>query len=61
MTGDLLGDTINKLTLINRQLGGDRVTTSGVEALLKDIPLSREITFIVLGFARFLLRPREAR
>ncbi|MBK9420813.1 MAG: methyltransferase domain-containing protein [Flavobacteriales bacterium] len=49
MTGDLLGDTLDKLAIINRQLGGDRVTTSGVEALLKDIPLSREITFIDLG------------
>lgn len=49
MTGDLLGDTLDKLAIINRQLGGDRVTTSGVKALLKDIPKSREVTFIDLG------------
>lgn len=49
MTGDLLGDTLDRLAIINRQLGGNRVTTSGVEALLKDIPRSREITFIDLG------------
>ncbi len=49
MTGDLLGDTLDRLAIINRRLGGDRVTTSGVEALLKDIPKAREITFIDLG------------
>ncbi len=49
MTGDLLGDTLDRLAIINRQLGGDRVTTSGVKAMLKDIPISREITFIDLG------------
>ena len=49
MTGDLLGDTLDRLAVINRQLGGDRVTRSGVKALLKDVPFSREITFIDLG------------
>lgn len=49
MTGDLLGNTLDRLAIINRQLGGDRVTISGVKALLKDIPKAREITFIDLG------------
>ena len=49
MTGDLLGDTLKRLATINRLLGGNRVTVSGVEQLVKDTSKTDEVTIIDLG------------
>lgn len=49
MTGDLLGDTLDRLAIINKQLGGNRVSVSGVERLLQEVPKAQEITFMDLG------------
>ena len=49
MSGELLGDTLERIAKINRQLGGNRVTISGVKELLKEAPLANEITIIDLG------------
>ncbi len=49
MTGELLGNTLEHLAKINRQLGGNQVTLSGVKQLLSGIPSNKEVTFIDLG------------
>jgi len=49
MTGELLGNTLEHLAKINRQLGGNQVTVSGVKRLLSGIPSNKEVTFIDLG------------
>lgn len=49
MTGDLLGNTLEHLARINRQLGGDHVTVSGVEQLISGVPRTEIITIIDLG------------
>lgn len=47
--GELLRDTLDKLELINRLLGGNKVTVGGVKTLLKHHPKNREITIIDIG------------
>lgn len=49
MSGELLGDTLERIAKINRQLGGNRVTISGVKELLQDVPIRDEMTIIDLG------------
>lgn len=49
LEGKLLRDTFDKLELINRLLGGNRVTIDGVAKILKNHPKDKPITIIDLG------------
>jgi len=49
MKGELLRDTLDKLGNINKWLGGNRVTLSGVKQLLKDKSKDKIYTIIDLG------------
>jgi 2-polyprenyl-3-methyl-5-hydroxy-6-metoxy-1,4-benzoquinol methylase len=49
MTGELLRNTLDLLAKINRQLGGNRVTVSGVKRLLSGTSLSKEVTIVDFG------------
>ena len=49
MEGDLLKRTLDQIALINKWLGGNRVTINGLQQLWKDIPLDQELTIIDLG------------
>lgn len=49
MEGDLLKATLDKIAQINFLLGGNRITRTGVAALIKGIPASREITIVDIG------------
>lgn len=47
--GDLLRDTLDKLENINRWLGGNKVTLSGLKTILKNHPKDKEITIVDIG------------
>ena len=47
--GPILHDTLDKLAIINKWLGGNGVTLDGLEILLKDQPKNKKITIIDLG------------
>ena len=47
--GPILRDTLKKLSLINKWLGGDIVTTNGLKKLLKNHPKSKKITILDVG------------
>lgn len=49
MEGSLLRDTLDKIATINRFLGGNRVTLTGLKRLIKNHPKSTPITIIDLG------------
>jgi 2-polyprenyl-3-methyl-5-hydroxy-6-metoxy-1,4-benzoquinol methylase len=49
MKGELLRDTLDKLGNINKWLGGNRVTLSGIAQLLKGQPKDKTYTIIDLG------------
>lgn len=49
LEGDLFRDTLDKLETINRLLGGNAVTISGVKKLLKNQPKDKTITIVDLG------------
>jgi 2-polyprenyl-3-methyl-5-hydroxy-6-metoxy-1,4-benzoquinol methylase len=49
LEGDLFRDTLDKLETINRLLGGNAVTISGVKKLLKNQQKDKTITIIDLG------------
>lgn len=49
MKGELLRDTLDKLGNINRWLGGNRVTLSGIKRLLKGKPKDKIYNIIDLG------------
>ena len=49
MKGELLRDTLDKLGNINKWLGGNRITLSGIRHLLKNQPKSKTYTIIDLG------------
>ena len=49
MRGDLLRDTLNKIAAINKFLGGNSVTLSGLKSLLKRLDKSDDITIVDLG------------
>lgn len=49
MKGELLRDTLDKLGNINKWLGGNRVTISGIKKLLKGQPKDKIYTIIDLG------------
>ncbi len=49
MTGELLANTLDQLANINRWLGGNSITLSGLKKLLKNESKSRPITIIDLG------------
>ena len=49
MTGKLLANTLDQLANINKWLGGNSITLSGLKKLLKNESKSRPITIIDLG------------
>jgi len=49
MSGDLLADTLDRIAKINRQLGGNRLISSGVKTLLAHTPKEQSITIVDLG------------
>ena len=49
LKGSLFRDTLDKLDIINRFLGGNSVTIQGLEKLLKHQPKKKKITIIDLG------------
>lgn len=49
LEGELLRDTFDKLELINRLLGGNRVTLNGIKKILKNHPKDTKITIIDIG------------
>lgn len=49
INGELLKDTLDKLDSINKFLGGNRVTISGLKKILENQPKERKITIIDLG------------
>ena len=49
MKGVLLRDTLDKLEIINRFLGGNSVTINGLKKILKNQPKNKTITIVDLG------------
>ena len=49
MEGALFRDTLDKLEIINRFLGGNSVTINGLKKLLKNHPKNKTITIVDLG------------
>jgi 2-polyprenyl-3-methyl-5-hydroxy-6-metoxy-1,4-benzoquinol methylase len=49
MKGEILRDTLDKLELINRLFGGNKVTIIGLKNLIKKVPKNKIITSIDLG------------
>ena len=49
MQGDLLCDTLDKIALINKRLGGNSVTLNGLRKVLKLYSKDKELTIIDLG------------
>ena len=49
LKGELLRDTLDKLALINKFLGGNNVTINGLKQLLKNVPKDKTITIVDLG------------
>lgn len=49
LEGEMFRDTLDKLELINRRLGGNRVTINGLRKLIKDLPKDRPIKIVDLG------------
>lgn len=49
LEGKLLRDTFDKLELINRLLGGNRVSLQGINKILKNQPKNQPITIIDIG------------
>jgi len=49
LEGPLLRDTLDKLAVINKFLGGNNVTLNGLKVLLKNQPKDKLITIIDLG------------
>ena len=49
LKGKILKDTLNKLELTNRLLGGNKVTILGLKKLIEKIPKNNIITIIDLG------------
>ena len=49
MEGVLFRDTLDKLEIINRFLGGNSVTINGLKKLLKNQPKNKTITIVDLG------------
>ena len=47
--GPVLHDTLDKLSTINKWLGGTKVTINGLKKLLKEHPKQRELTIVDLG------------
>lgn len=49
LKGEMFRDTLDKLEVINRRLGGNRVTINGLKKLIKNQPKNRPIRIIDLG------------
>ncbi len=49
MSGETLVDSLDKLGSINKWLGGNQVTLSGLKLLLKDHPKDKEISIVDFG------------
>ena len=49
MEGETLKDALDKISKINRMLGGNKLTMDGVKALLKNSNKSEEITIVDVG------------
>jgi 2-polyprenyl-3-methyl-5-hydroxy-6-metoxy-1,4-benzoquinol methylase len=47
--GDLLRDTLDKLENINRWLGGNKVTITGLKTILKNHSKNQEISIVDIG------------
>ena len=47
--GDLMRDTLDKLEKINRWLGGNKVTISGLKEILKNHPKEKELSIVDIG------------
>lgn len=47
--GAELRDTLDKLAIINRWLGGNKVTLNGLKKVLKDHPKNKPVTLVDLG------------
>ncbi len=49
MSGDLLTGTLDKLTIINKWLGGNQLTLQGVKKLIQNQDKNKELTIVDLG------------
>jgi SAM-dependent methyltransferase len=49
ISGELLIGALDKLTIINKWLGGNQLTLNGVRKLIKNLDKSKEITIVDLG------------
>jgi 2-polyprenyl-3-methyl-5-hydroxy-6-metoxy-1,4-benzoquinol methylase len=49
MEGELLTATLDKIAQINFLLGGNRITRKGVSDLIRDIPVTEEISIVDIG------------
>lgn len=49
LEGKQLRDTLNKLEIINRTLGGNRVTIKGLQTIMKNEPKEKQFTILDLG------------
>lgn len=47
--GDLLTETLDQLSRINRYLGGNQVTMNGLRKILKDQPADKPLTIVDMG------------
>ena len=49
LTGDILDNTLETLASINKWLGGNQVTLSGLQIMLNQQPKDKAITIVDLG------------
>src|SRR5690606_38536660 len=49
MEGELLKDALDKIAVINRLLGGNKITIQGVKELIKNEPANKMITILDVG------------
>lgn len=49
LEGEILQDALNKIAKINQLLGGNRLTLQGVQSLIKQISLNKEVTIVDIG------------
>lgn len=49
LAGDALGDALDKIAAINQWLGGNNVTLSGLQELLKNHPKNQPVSLIDIG------------
>ncbi len=49
MSGELLINSLDKLAIINKWLGGNKITIDGINTILKDQPKDKTISLVDLG------------